>query len=216
MKDLLEFMGVLLIGMLAGGLIYAIVKRKLALGISLIAGLLTVIGLWWWFLSPSTPPTPSVPPAPGKWSWSPTPSGVWEFTKDYWFWAIISPALLFFASNALPEAWMKAAKGMVLTVAVVLVGAMIVHGIWGEKPPSPVLTLKMPANGNSPNVDTKPGYAIDYTGSGFSIHCVYRDGSEGVVGDIKTPCKDGPMLYQYLRDTTGKANTTIYAFVRPN
>lgn len=71
--------------------------------------------------------------------------------------------------------------------------------------------LKMPANGNSPNLPTKPGYAVEWTGSGFTIHCVYRDGST----DIGS-CRDGPMLYQYLRDTSGRANTATYVFVRPD
>jgi hypothetical protein len=76
-------------------------------------------------------------------------------------------------------------------------------------------TLTMPANGDSAHVGTRPGYAISYAGSDFSVHCVYRDGSEGIAGDRERPCKDGPMQYQYVHDTSGKANSVTYEFVRP-
>ena len=116
----------------------------------------------------------------------------------------------------------KAARKFIFwgTIVVLLIVATLSVAIYPkrdkEQKPREKQVLSMPANGDSPHVNTRPGYAIDYTGSGFSIHCVYRDGSEGVVGDQKNPCKDGPMLYQYVRDTTGKANVATYAFVRPN
>jgi len=71
---------------------------------------------------------------PGTWSsvLQPTPEGVWKFFKDYWLWMILALAILFFASNALPDSWAKAAKGLVVVIVVTLVGAMAVYGIWGE------------------------------------------------------------------------------------
>ena len=89
----------------------------------------------WWMWPSRTPPVPSAPSAPGT-GWSsllqPTPEGVWKFFRDYWLWMILALAILFFASNALPDSWAKAAKGLVVVIVVTLVGAMAVYGIWGE------------------------------------------------------------------------------------
>ncbi|MFZ3043590.1 MAG: hypothetical protein WA058_00560 [Minisyncoccia bacterium] len=75
--------------------------------------------------------------------------------------------------------------------------------------------LSMPAHGDSPRISAPPDQAVTFFGSGFTTHCVYADGSEGIVGDKERPCKDGPMLYQYVRDTTGRKNAVTYEFIRP-
>jgi hypothetical protein len=86
----------------------------------------------------STPPPPGAPSAPstGRSFPSPTPEGVWEFFKNYWFWTSLILGGLFFAADALPDSWAKSAKGMVVAFAVLMAGAMAVHGIWDEKSPS--------------------------------------------------------------------------------
>lgn len=137
MKDLLEFFGVLLIAAMIGGLIYAAVKRNLVLGVSLVAGLLIVSGVWWWL---SSSPAPGTPQTAGSGTLSqalqsPSPGGVWEFFKNYWLWIVLVLAIPFSILFAFKETWAKATQGVLVTVATVLVGAMIVHGIWGEKTP---------------------------------------------------------------------------------
>lgn len=197
---------------------YKKIVRNVLIVFGVIIALFSVVWLW----PSATPSTPSTPSVPGTgWSWSPTPSGVWEFTKDYWFWAIIGLALLFFASNALHGAWAKGAKGMVIIVAVVLVGAMIVHGIWGEGSSSQQTPqrlakpmLKMPPNGDSDRISPDAGQVVIFTGDGFEHHVMYADGNDCIVGNVVNPCKDGPILHQYVRDTTGKPNSVTYKFVR--
>ena len=75
----------------------------------------------------------------------------------------------------------------------------------------PVVT--MPANGDSVHVDQKVGYILIFTGSGFEHHVVYTGGRDCIVGNTKDPCQEGPILYQYVRDTTGKPNSATYRFV---
>jgi hypothetical protein len=78
-------------------------------------------------------------------------------------------------------------------------------------------TLSMPPNGDSIRISPPVGYATVFTGIGFTTHCIYRDDTiEGMVGDQKHPCKDGPILSQYVRDTSGRANEVTYEFVRAN
>jgi len=76
-------------------------------------------------------------------------------------------------------------------------------------------TLSMPPYGKSAHITPPAGHATTFTGSGFTTHCVYSDGTEGVVGDLVHPCGNGPMLYQFVQDTTGRANAVTYEFVRP-
>lgn len=76
------------------------------------------------------------------------------------------------------------------------------------------LSLKIEPNGDSSHVVTKSGYAIDYKGSGFVLYCVYADGHKGMNDGRVNTCGNGPMLYQYLHDTSGKENTVPYEYVR--
>lgn len=78
------------------------------------------------------------------------------------------------------------------------------------------MVLSMTANGDSPHVLTKSGYAVDYKGSGFVLYCVYTDKHKGMNDGRVNTCGDGPMLYQYLHDTTGDKNTVPYEYVRKN
>lgn len=78
--------------------------------------------------------------------------------------------------------------------------------------PAQVNVLAMTAGGDSPHVSAPPGHSVSFFGSGFTTHCVYTDGREGIVGDSKNPCASGPMLYQFVRDTTGKPNSVTYVF----
>ncbi len=114
-------------------------------------------------------------------------------------------------------------KKLVLWVSIVLAAIItlshlvsIVQGGHDQKRSEKTasLMLSMPANGNSAPVSAPPGYAVAFTGNGFTTHCVYSDGSEGVVGSRVHPCRSGPMLYEYVHDTTGKTNTVTYAFRR--
>ncbi len=105
---------------------------------------------------------------------------------------------------------------LVFFTLLVIIGIVLIASVAyspEQKQAEKAMLLSMSANGDSRHIDTKPDHAIDYTGSGFTIHCVYRDGTEGVVGDKIHPCKNGPMFEQYVRDITGKANTVTYAYV---
>lgn len=74
--------------------------------------------------------------------------------------------------------------------------------------------LTMSANGDSARISPDAGYVVVFTGSGFEHHVVYADGNDCVVGNTVNPCRDGPILHQYVRDTTGKFNSVTYKFVR--
>ncbi|OGM93797.1 hypothetical protein A2935_02675 [Candidatus Wolfebacteria bacterium RIFCSPLOWO2_01_FULL_47_17b] len=151
------------------------------------------------------------------------PADMGSWGREYWFpllilWGVLA-ALIALNAKALgttAKTLQKLTAGVMflLFVVVPVIAWIAEDGSGGQELKKPVLL--MPANGDSPRVRTKPGYAIDYTGSGFTIHCVYRDGSEGIVGDQTCPCRDGPMRESYVRDTTGKANTATYVFIRPN
>ncbi len=187
------------IGQTTGGLKNAITTKSVITTLLVIAGAVLV---YWGFNT-------QVRPADmGSWG------------REHWFpililWGVLAALIALNATGATMKMLQKVVAGVMLLLFVVApVVAWIAKDGGNEQKLEPVLL--MPANGDSPRIRTKPGYAIDYTGSGFTIHCVYRDGSEGVVGDRAHPCKDGPMLYQYVRDTTGKTNTATYAFVRPN
>jgi len=74
------------------------------------------------------------------------------------------------------------------------------------------MVLSMPPSGDSTHVYAPPGKSVSFTGNGFTTHCIYTDGHEGIVGDPTSPCVSGPMLYQFVRDTTGKPNNVTYVF----
>ena len=182
----------------------------------------------WWMWPSSTPPVPSAPSAPGT-GWSsllqPTPEGVWKFFRDYWLWMILALAILFFASNALPDSWAKAAKGLVVVIVVTLVGAMAVHGIWGDKPLVPSASsrtevplasspqsewskLVIPAGRKSQFVPRPSGMKIRMAGQNFEGFNVF-EGSE--CSFLKT-CPEGS-LGAYARNLSEEENIISYAYV---
>ena len=143
----------------------------------------------------------------------PTDAGSWGWTN--WlpliiFWGVAATLIAINADGKTATILQKVLAGVMLALLIVF---PVIHGIWGESSSSQQTkqqTLPIPSNGESPHLPTKPGYAIEWTGSGFTIHCVYRDGSSDT-----GPCRNGPMLYQYLKDTSGKPNIASYEFVRP-
>lgn len=118
--------------------------------------------------------------------------------------------------------WMK---GMIYAAVGIALLSLITYQLAIHKPSdvatnkqsrNAVMVLSMAANGPSSHVSAPPSYAVAFTGSGFTTHCVYSDGSaEGVVGSLTNPCHNGPMLYQFVVDITGNANSVTYEFVRP-
>ncbi len=142
----------------------------------------------------------------GSWSWN-------HWLPLLIIWGIV---IALIEVNGWPKGLHWAAFGVMLLLFVVLpfIG-------WVNEPPKPPkqvarLTLLVPANGYSDHVLPPVGYATTFRGHGYTIHCVYSDGTEGIVGDQTRPCKNGNMLYQYVRDTTGSPNTVTYEFVRSN
>jgi len=71
--------------------------------------------------------------------------------------------------------------------------------------------LKVPANGDSVRINPNGKKVIFRGGDDFSTHCVYSDGRpEGIVGDPTHPCGDGPMLYVYAHNNTGREISLVY------
>ena len=146
--------------------------------------------------------------------------------KNYWLWILVAGVVLFVALYFVPKDWeTRAPKLQGVIVALVLMLFVIlpvVNFFWGEKPPplpqqvqqlsKPMLT--MPPNGDSARISPNAGQIVIFTGNGFEHHLIYADGQDCVVGNTENPCKDGPILYQYVRDTTGKPNSVTYKFVR--
>ena len=72
--------------------------------------------------------------------------------------------------------------------------------------------FKVPANSDSVHVYPN-GNRVTFRGSNdFSTHCVYSDGRpEGIVGDSVHPCENGPMMYVYVHNNTGKEISLVCA-----
>ena len=159
----------------------------------------------------------------GTWSQTlsaPSPSGVWEFAKNYWLWILILGGIIpLVCSFFLPKEKENVAKGLqwLAGLAIVLFFVVAPVGAWIDTQSTPgigarsAISLTAPANGNSPHISAPDaGYAPSFTGYGFVSHCVYSDGT-----DREYPCVKGPIVYYYVRDTSGKTNTVTYEFVRP-
>lgn len=142
--------------------------------------------------------------------------------RDYWFslvilWGVVATLIALNAG--------KVAGTLQWILSGVMLALLIALPVWSwivtpsessqqaQQQARPVVT--MPANGDSVHVspDTA-GYITVFTGDGFEHHIVYAGGKDCVVGNTEDPCKDGPILYQYVRDTTGKPNSATYKFVR--
>lgn len=147
--------------------------------------------------------------AVSKWAWS-------HWLALLILWGILE-ALIALNQPTLGAAAKVLQYGLRWGVFALFIGTWLL-GFFDGAPSQPrhkVDVLEMSANGKSAHVSAPTGYAASFTGSGFTTHCVYTDGSEGIVGDTERPCVDGPMLYQYVKDTTGRANAVTYKFVRP-
>lgn len=138
MNIFLGFMGVLLVSSLITSLIYAIAKKKLALGISLAIGILIVSGLWWWLSSAPTPNTPSS--GSGTWSsslQSPSLKTVWEGTKNRWLLILPILVIMFFLSFFIPNPWAKALQWLsAMTAFMLFVLFPVLVGIQGDENPN--------------------------------------------------------------------------------
>jgi hypothetical protein len=162
---------------------------------------------------------------------SPSLETVWATTKDYWLWILLFGIVAFVSLFFIPKEKEALAKKLQWVLAWVMFSLFIGFpllawmGFGDEKQsaqqqarlqqPESKPTLSMLPFGDSVHINPPVGHATVFTGSGFTTHCVYSDGTEGTVGDPVRPCGNGPMLYQFVRDTTGRANAVTYAFVRP-
>lgn len=161
---------------------------------------------------------------------SPSFADVGEWVWARWVWILIlwgvCAALFELNADTLGKAKLVLHKVLAGTVVFVLLlgsppGQWLVSDNGSQKAadahsmPKKVKVLTMSANGTSDHLRVPPGYAATFTGSGFTTHCVYSDGSEGVVGSQSSPCRSGPISYLYLTDTTGHGNSATYEFVRP-
>ncbi len=77
-----------------------------------------------------------------------------------------------------------------------------------------VLTLTMPANGDSRQIAAEKGIVPSFTGYDFDTHCVYADGSDRSMLDKVNPCVGGNIVAYYVRNLSGKPNTVTYVFVK--
>lgn len=70
--------------------------------------------------------------------------------------------------------------------------------------------LTMAPGSESERVPTRPGHRIDFSGEGFSVYNVYRDGTVCSEG-----CKNGPLREVYVKNLKNEQNSVSYEFVRP-
>ncbi len=80
--------------------------------------------------------------------------------------------------------------------------------------PEPLLTLTMPANGDSRQIAAEKGIVPSFTGYDFDTHCVYADGSDRSMLDKRNPCIAGNIIAYYVRNLSGKPNTVTYVLVK--
>lgn len=151
---------------------------------------------------------------------SPSLATVWETTKKNLVWILLLCAVIYGVGKIVGGRWATAGgliAGFVLGLCFVVapIGAQIDGSSGPQKQAEKATpTLTMPANGYSDHVLPPVGYFTRFVGHGYVIRCVYSDGTEGIVGDQSRPCRDGPMLYQYLHNTTDKVNIVSYSFIR--
>ena len=75
--------------------------------------------------------------------------------------------------------------------------------------------VKIPADGgDSVHVPNIPGGHVVWAGSGFTVHCVYADGQEGIVGDEDNPCSDGDIVKSYAHNEGETELYASYAYAR--
>lgn len=144
---------------------------------------------------------------------------VWETTKKNLIWILLLCAVVYGVGKLVGGKWATATAlvaGFVLGLCFVVapIGAQFDGPSEASKKAEKAMTLTMPAGGYSNHVVPPVGHFTRFIGHGYTIHCVYSDSTEGIVGDPAKPCKDGPMVYQYLRNTTDKVNTVSYMFIR--
>jgi hypothetical protein len=137
-------------------------------------------------------------------------------------WGIIAICVAMYIASEIMDAdddsrWSEGLRTVAIVVMVLFFAIRpVTSWIWGDRTMSSqtqTSVLSLPANGTSRYIKVPIGHAAEYTGSQFAVHCVYRDGSEGIVGDKQQPCRNDPMLYQYVRDTSGHENSVSYEFV---
>lgn len=186
------------------------------------------LGVWWGIssLGSSTPPTAS---SSSGWSLeAPAPGKVWEFFKNYWLWVVLILAIPFCVLFAFKTIWAKAGQGVIVVLAVILVGALIVHGIWGDEksgsqpvnsrsevplassPQSSWPKLVIPAGGKSEVIPLPSGMRVMWAGYQFRNYTVYPDGHECAFNGT-TPCPDGG-TGTYANNEVNVVNVVAYAF----
>ncbi len=74
--------------------------------------------------------------------------------------------------------------------------------------------VQIPPYGNSAHVPGIFDGHVVWGGSGFTIHCVYTDGHEGIVGDMNRPCNDGNIISSYVRNEGGTVLYASYAYAK--
>ena len=154
------------------------------------------------------------------------PSQVGGWTQSHWLVLLIPFAVAFILIAIYAKELGDAAKTFrnILFWAMILFIVVLPVWNWISIPSSSGATattsvsgppvLRMPPNGDSPHVFPETGHAVTFKGNGFSTHCVYTDGRKGIVGDAVHPCGDGPMLYVFVHDETGKENSASYVQVK--
>ncbi|MEK7515803.1 MAG: hypothetical protein AAB555_02650 [Patescibacteria group bacterium] len=148
----------------------------------------------------------------GDWSWE---NWLWLLA----FWGVLT-ALIAFNEKSLGS-WAKTLQSTVAAAMFIMFLGIPswfwVAGIFSPSQQTQQLArpmLKMPPNGDSERISPDAGQVVIFTGDGFEHHVVYADGNDCIVGNPASPCKDGPILYQYVRDTTGKSNSVSYKLMR--
>ena len=149
--------------------------------------------------------------------------GIWA--RSHWFWILVLSGILISLIEINVEK--KEVKKTLWTTLIVVLAIMFFiapsagrivglgsasssnSGSQSKQIEKPILT--MPANGDSSRISLPNGYAATFNGKGFVTHWVYADGHECIIGDS---CEDGPILYAYVHDISGKPNSVTYEFVK--
>ncbi len=216
---ILAFLGTLVAIGIVGGIVYAVVTKKKPSAdwlkvTAVILGVVFIVGLSIWLV--------------GKDLSAPSLATVNAWRQHFWLWILIFSVFVYVEASFIPKSAATLADTLKTVLALMVVTLFIVFPILGmfsggsgdsqatssAREERPMNSLVLPANGYSEHVNAPVGYFVRFHGHGYTVHCVYSDGHEGVVGDQSRPCEDGPTLYWYLQDTTGAPNMVPYERVR--
>ncbi len=153
---------------------------------------------------------------------TPSMENIWSWSWNHWLWILVFAGIMWLIIARVASGMTKILCGFVILALILVfviapIGSRVSshHPEHEQQKPVKAMTLSMQANSDSAwiRADDHVGYKASFTGNGFITHCILSDGSEGTIGDEVHPCS-GPIVWLYVHDTTGRANSVTYEFVR--